>query len=56
MGKDRDAEHRVTLHDGKFAHAACSCGWRGDGRRSRKKMKADAAGHASKVGGTVVKS
>ena len=30
---------------GQFAHARCECGWRGPGRRSRKKARADAAAH-----------
>ena len=28
-----------------FTHARCECGWRGPGRRSRKKARDDASAH-----------
>jgi hypothetical protein len=28
-----------------FTHARCECGWRGPGRRSRKRAREDAAKH-----------
>ncbi len=31
-----------------FTHARCECGWRGPGRRSRKKARADATAHLEK--------
>jgi hypothetical protein len=34
-----------VVDKGSFTHAACECGWRGPGRRSRKKARADAAAH-----------
>jgi len=38
--------HEVTLVDGRFMHAACSCGWRTAGRRDRRKARAEARDHA----------
>jgi hypothetical protein len=38
--------HEVRIVDGRFAHAECSCGWRGDGRRTRSKARAEARDHA----------
>lgn len=36
----------VTIVDvGPFTHAQCTCGWKGPGRRSRKRARADAAEH-----------
>jgi hypothetical protein len=34
-----------VVDKGNFTYAACECGWRGPGRRSRKKARADAAAH-----------
>ena len=33
------------VEKGNFTHARCDCGWRGPGRRSRKKAREDAAAH-----------
>jgi hypothetical protein len=38
--------HEVTLVDGRFMHAECSCGWRTAGRRDRRKARAEARDHA----------
>lgn len=47
MGKDDSGDEdpiRIVDKD-HFAHARCECGWRGPGRRSRKKARRDAAEH-----------
>ena len=38
--------HEVRLVDGRFAHAECSCGWRGAGRRNRASARVEARDHA----------
>jgi len=38
--------HEVTIVDGRFAAAHCSCGWRSAGRRSRATVRAEARDHA----------
>ena len=38
--------HEVTLVDGRFMHAECSCGWRTAGRRDRRRARAEARDHA----------
>lgn len=38
--------HEVRIIDGRFSHAECSCGWRGDGRRTRSKARSEARDHA----------
>ena len=40
------AGHEIRVVDGRFAHAECSCGWRGDGRRTRSTARAEAHDHA----------
>lgn len=37
--------HEVTIVDGRFASAVCSCGWRSAGRRSRITLRAEARDH-----------
>ena len=47
MGKSDgtgDGPVRV-VEKANFTHARCECGWRGPGRRSRKKARADASAH-----------
>ncbi|MGK5632718.1 hypothetical protein [Streptomyces sp. URMC 123] len=40
-------DHRtVTVENGAFCAARCSCGWLGPARRARAKARADAAAHA----------
>jgi hypothetical protein len=38
--------HEVTILDGRFMHAACTCGWRSAGRRSRATVRNEARDHA----------
>lgn len=38
--------HHVTVVDGRFAHAECSCGWRTAGRRDRRALRREARDHA----------
>ena len=38
--------HEVRIVDGRFAHAECSCGWRGAGRRLRSTARTEARDHA----------
>lgn len=38
--------HEVRVVDGRFAHAECSCGWRGAGRRLRSTARTEARDHA----------
>ncbi len=47
MGKsDGKREDPVQIVEKEnFTHARCECGWRGPGRRSRKKARADASAH-----------
>ena len=50
---DRDAEaaarlgrgHEVTVVDGRFTTASCTCGWRSAARRSRLVVRAEARDH-----------
>ncbi len=44
--------HEVTLVDGRFMHAECSCGWRSAGRRNRATVRAEARDHALLHAGT----
>ncbi|MDT0378618.1 hypothetical protein RM572_07470 [Streptomyces sp. DSM 42041] len=45
------AGHRPeTVEQGAFAHARCSCGWRGPARRARERARADAAAHQPDAG------
>jgi hypothetical protein len=44
--------HEVTLVDGRFMHAECSCGWRTAGRRNRATVRAEARDHALPHAGT----
>ena len=46
------ATHEVTVVDGRFMHAECSCGWRTAGRRSRATVRAEARDHALLHAGT----
>jgi hypothetical protein len=49
MGKqESEVTKGAPLHiaeQGNFSHAICDCGWRGPGRRSRKKAREDGAHH-----------
>ena len=45
MGKDDGDDPIRIVEKGSFTHARCECGWRGPGRRSRKKARNDAAAH-----------
>ena len=45
MGKDDGDDPIRIVEKGSFTHARCECGWRGPGRRSRKKARSDAAAH-----------
>jgi hypothetical protein len=38
--------HEITILDGRFMHAACTCGWRSAGRRSRATARTEARDHA----------
>jgi hypothetical protein len=38
--------HEITVVDGRFAIATCSCGWTGAGRRQRSAARAEAHDHA----------
>ncbi|MFN8169891.1 MAG: hypothetical protein U0S36_14080 [Candidatus Nanopelagicales bacterium] len=38
--------HEVRVVDGRFAHAVCTCGWRGAGRRNREAVRTEARDHA----------
>jgi hypothetical protein len=38
--------HEVTVIDGRFVRAECSCGWRGAGRRHRATAREEARDHA----------
>ena len=44
--------HEVTVVDGRFMHAECSCGWRTAGRRSRATVRTEARDHALLHAGT----
>lgn len=46
------ATHEVTIVDGRFMHAECSCGWRTAGRRSRATVRTEARDHALLHAGT----
>jgi hypothetical protein len=48
----RPPTHEVRIEDGRFAHAACSCGWRTAGRRDRRVVRAEARDHALLYAGT----
>jgi hypothetical protein len=43
---DPAAQHEVRIVDGRFAHAVCTCGWRGAGRRNRGAARSEARDHA----------
>jgi hypothetical protein len=38
--------HQVTVVDGRFTLASCTCGWVGAGRRQRAASRAEARDHA----------
>jgi hypothetical protein len=46
VGATPTPSHEVRIVDGRFAHAECSCGWRGAGRRTRSTARAEARDHA----------
>lgn len=46
VGAAPSPSHEVRIVDGRFAHAECSCGWRGAGRRTRSTARAEARDHA----------
>jgi hypothetical protein len=48
----RPLTHEVRIEDGRFAHAACTCGWRTAGRRDRRIVRAEARDHALLYAGT----
>jgi hypothetical protein len=37
--------HEVTVHDGRFSTAECSCGWRSAARRHRATARQEARDH-----------
>jgi hypothetical protein len=37
--------HEVTVHDGRFSSAECTCGWRGAARRHRATARQEARDH-----------
>jgi hypothetical protein len=37
--------HEVTVHDGRFSSAECSCGWRSAARRHRATARQEARDH-----------
>ena len=39
-------EHEITVVDGRFTIATCSCGWSGSARRHRAAARAEAHDHA----------
>jgi len=39
------AAHEVTVVDGRFMHARCTCGWRSAGKRERKAVRIEADDH-----------
>jgi hypothetical protein len=39
-------QHEVTIVDGRFTIATCSCGWSGSARRHRAAARAEAHDHA----------
>jgi hypothetical protein len=40
--------HRATVDErGAFAHARCTCGWRGPARRARDRARRDAQEHVA---------
>lgn len=42
----RGPEHEITVVDGRFTIATCSCGWSGSARRHRAAARAEAHDHA----------
>lgn len=44
--------HELTFVDGRFASAACSCGWRSAGRRDRRIARQEASDHLTLYVGT----
>ncbi len=42
----RPPTHEVRIEDGRFTHAACTCGWRSAGRRDRRGVRTEARDHA----------
>lgn len=44
--------HEVTVHDGRFTLATCSCGWHGIARRQRSAARTEARDHALLYAGT----
>ncbi|MBI1378340.1 MAG: hypothetical protein GC157_12780 [Frankiales bacterium] len=48
--------HEVTVTDGRFTRASCTCGWVGTARRHRSTARAEARDHALLYadGGSVV--
>jgi hypothetical protein len=40
------SDHEVSLIDGRFCAAVCTCGWRSAGRRSRATARAEGHDHA----------
>ena len=42
----RPPAHEVHIEDGRFAHAACTCGWRTAAKRDRRSVRDEARDHA----------
>lgn len=43
--RPRAPGHEVTVHDGRFSTAECSCGWRSAARRHRATTRQEARDH-----------
>ncbi|MBC2865721.1 hypothetical protein [Streptomyces mexicanus] len=43
---EEPAHRTVTVEQGRFCLARCSCGWRGPARRARSLARTDAEAHA----------
>ncbi|CAB4956777.1 unannotated protein [freshwater metagenome] len=41
-----EVAHQVTVVEGRFSHASCSCGWQGAARRARTTARTEAHDHA----------
>jgi len=49
-GGEADDGHRVTVVDGRFTWAECTCGWRTPARRDRRSTRNAAVEHATTLG------
>lgn len=50
------SHHSVSIVDGRFMHAACTCGWRSAGKRERKAVRIEADDHLRLYADAVVRS